>query len=78
MAHVERLGGEGVGLHLHVRSGDLVDEAGLAHVREAWEGGVRQGRENGERNSGLLNDKFRDRIMYGSHTENRAQVYIRA
>ena len=35
MADEERLGGEGVGLHLDVGPGHLVDEAGLAHVGEA-------------------------------------------
>ena len=32
VAHEERLGGEGVGLHLHISSRDLVDEAGLANI----------------------------------------------
>ena len=35
VAHEERLGGEGVGLHLDVRARYLVDEARLAHVGKA-------------------------------------------
>ena len=35
MSNEQRLGGERVRLHLHVCPGDLVDEAGLAHVGEA-------------------------------------------
>ena len=35
VADEERLGGEGVGLDLHVRPGDLVHEAGFPHVGEA-------------------------------------------
>lgn len=35
VAHVERLGGEGVGLHLDVSSRHLIHEAGLAHIGEA-------------------------------------------
>ena len=35
VTHVETLGGEGVGLNLHIGSRDLVDEAGLADVRES-------------------------------------------
>ena len=34
VTHVQRLGGEGVGLNFNIGSGDLVDEAGLADV---WE-----------------------------------------
>merc|ERR1719219_3113124 len=35
VSDVQTLGGEGVGLHLHISSRDLVDEAGLADVRES-------------------------------------------
>ena len=38
VTHVETLGGEGVGLNLHIGSRDLVDEAGLANVRETYDG----------------------------------------
>mmetsp|Transcript_5471 Transcript_5471/g.9261 ORF Transcript_5471/g.9261 Transcript_5471/m.9261 type:complete len:659 (+) Transcript_5471:197-2173(+) len=37
VAHEETLGGEGVGLHVHVGIGHVVDEAGLADVRVAGE-----------------------------------------
>ena len=37
VSHVETLGGEGVGLNLHIRPRDLVDEAGLANVRETYD-----------------------------------------
>ena len=35
VSDVQTLGGEGVRLHLHISSRDLVDEAGLADVRES-------------------------------------------
>ena len=37
VSDVQTLGGEGVGLHLHISSRDLVDEAGLANVRETYD-----------------------------------------
>ena len=37
VAHIETLGGEGVGLHLDIGSRDLVDEAGLANIRKTLE-----------------------------------------
>ena len=37
MTHIEALGGEGVWLHLNIRAGDLVDEAGLANIWKTWE-----------------------------------------
>ena len=37
VTHVETLGGEGVGLNLHIGSRDLVDKAGLANVRETYD-----------------------------------------
>ena len=36
MTHIEALSGEGVGLHLNIRAGDLVDEAGLANIWKTW------------------------------------------
>ena len=36
MTHIQALGGEGVGLDLDIRTGDLVYEAGLADIRETW------------------------------------------
>ena len=34
VADVETLGGEGVWLHLHIRPGHFVNEAGLANIGE--------------------------------------------
>ena len=34
VTHIQALGGEGVGLDLDIRTGDLIDEAGLADIRE--------------------------------------------
>ena len=34
VSHIQALGGEGVGLDLDIRTGDFVDEAGLADI---WE-----------------------------------------
>ena len=34
VSNVQGLCGEGVGLHLHICSGDLVDETGFTHIRE--------------------------------------------
>mmetsp|Transcript_38497 Transcript_38497/g.85933 ORF Transcript_38497/g.85933 Transcript_38497/m.85933 type:complete len:380 (+) Transcript_38497:508-1647(+) len=47
--HVQRLGREGVRLHLHVRAGHLVHEGGLAHVGVAADDeGPRVGVDRGE------------------------------
>lgn len=35
MAHEQGLGGEGIGLDLHICSSDFIHEAGLAHVGES-------------------------------------------
>ena len=37
MTNVETLCGEGVGLDLNIRAGDLVNEAGLANIWKTWE-----------------------------------------
>ena len=34
VTHIQALGGEGVGLDLDIRTGDLIDEAGLADIGE--------------------------------------------
>ena len=49
VADKERLGGEGVGLDLHVRPGHLVHEAGLPHVgKAADQEGARVGVDGGQ------------------------------
>ena len=35
VSHIQRLGGEGVGLYLHIGPSDLVDEAGFTNIRKA-------------------------------------------
>ena len=74
MSYIQRLGGEGVWLHLHISSGDLVYEAGLANVRESWRRDVKT--KHLELGNILLNVFLRDRIML-THREIQDQVYIK-
>ena len=56
VAHEERLGGEGVGLHLDVRTRYLVDEARLAHVGEAGDQDGPRVRVDGGKTTEVLAD----------------------
>mmetsp|Transcript_6888 Transcript_6888/g.42026 ORF Transcript_6888/g.42026 Transcript_6888/m.42026 type:complete len:405 (+) Transcript_6888:608-1822(+) len=82
MADVERLGGEGVGLHVHVGSGHFVEEAALSHVRVSahddgscvWIDGRKPGHvlpdlfEVGEAGSQFLDD--------GAHASERGSLEL--